>query len=70
MQEHTSRPSGSREESSCLLLKAADCPSWAKALRKAVRPLGRSLIGKQQRFVSTAIYVSSAGQVVSASEGR
>ena len=35
-----------------------------------MRPSGRSLIGKQQQFVSNAIYVSSAGQVVSASEGR
>lgn len=32
-----------------------------------MRPLGQSLIGKQQLFVSPAIYASRAGQAVSAS---
>lgn len=47
------------------LTQAGPTRSW-----KATRLAGQSLIGKQQRFVSTAIYVSSAWQAVSASEGR
>lgn len=51
--------------------------SWKQSLSqpalthfwKAAGPLGQSLIGKQQRFFSTAIYVSSAWQAVSVKWG-
>lgn len=51
--------------------------SWKQSLslaglthsRKAAGPVGQSLIGKQQRFFSTAIYVSSAWQAVNVKWG-
>lgn len=58
--EYTSGGSGRDQKELMSALEGSPLPGWATRPWKAARPVGQSLIGKQQRFVSTAIYVSRA----------
>lgn len=68
--EYTSGGSGRDQNELMSALEGSPLLGWVTRPWKAARPVGQSLIGKQQRFVSTAIYVSRAWQAVSTSEGR